>query len=299
MRKVILLSLLFFNFVYIVNLYAKNIRPFTVGLLDKVLIVSNNALLFESPTVSSRVLKEIPILEYAILLSNRAVISDNKKLEWFFVGLYPTNLFSKESVKVRGWIERKYIAGFDDFEPAKKMKKEILLISEDADDSSYYRVYLNGTWGSFYEDTKTASYSQIYQCKLNENIYVLGLGSFAFLLEDEKVYAPFATKILTNSDDFPAWIKGRECPMNIGSYYTIAVDGVPVRKFPFHDKVLVKITKDTKVKLLEWSDEKATVGNVSGYWAYIDTGIKEKDGTTIKGWILDAYLKAILVRGYP
>ena len=39
------------------------------------------------------------------------------------------------------------------------------------------------------------------------------------------------------------------------------------------------------------SDMALTVGGEKGFWAYIDTGITNKAGEVIKGWVFDYYLK--------
>ncbi len=54
---------------------------------------------------------------------------------------------------------------------------------------------------------------------------------------------------------------------------------------------LIKLSKGAKVSLLKRSDIALTVGDKKGFWAYIDTGVKGKNGENIKGWVFDYYLK--------
>ncbi|URA09902.1 SH3 domain-containing protein [Thermospira aquatica] len=287
MKRIILMCCFFLEFASGADKLYSMMRP----LNGNTVLIITEAPLFREPSMFAPVLTKIPILEFVVLLSNREFILENKKEEWYFIGAYLTNLFSYESAKIKGWLERKYIAGIDDFKPAKRIQKEMLLISEDAEDTGYYRIYSNGIWAIFFEDTKTTLYGQIYQCLLNENVYLLGNHTMSFFIREDEIYAPFATKILTNSADYPNWIKEKECPLNIGGYYTVIGNDVPVRSIYFIDKLLLKLKRGTKVKLLEWMDKKEKIGDKTGYWARVDTGIKDKNGDTIKGWILDVYIE--------
>ncbi|URA10591.1 SH3 domain-containing protein [Thermospira aquatica] len=74
-------------------------------------------------------------------------------------------------------------------------------------------------------------------------------------------------------------------------YYILTGDNVNVRTEPStNSAVLCRLKKGARVKFLEGSETTLTIGDKTGYWLYIDTGIKDKKGNTIKGWVLDLYL---------
>ena len=75
--------------------------------------------------------------------------------------------------------------------------------------------------------------------------------------------------------------------------YLLTGDNVNVRaEASTNSAALVKLSKGAKVTLLKRSDIVLTVGDKKGFWAYIDTGVKDKKtGETIKGWVFDYYLK--------
>ncbi len=79
---------------------------------------------------------------------------------------------------------------------------------------------------------------------------------------------------------------------NSKDYYILTGDNVNVRsEASTNSAVLLKLKKGARVKLLERSDISFTIGDKTGNWVYIDTGVKDKKGNTIKGWIVDVYLK--------
>ncbi|URA09141.1 SH3 domain-containing protein [Thermospira aquatica] len=74
-------------------------------------------------------------------------------------------------------------------------------------------------------------------------------------------------------------------------YFILDTENVNLRAKPStNSQVLLRLRKGAKVKVLEWSDKTLTIGDRSGSWVYVDTGIKDKSGNTIKGWIVDIYL---------
>ncbi len=75
-------------------------------------------------------------------------------------------------------------------------------------------------------------------------------------------------------------------------YYILTGDNVNVRaEATTNSKVLLQLKKGTRVKVLKRSDVGFMVDGKKGYWVYIDTGVKDKKGKTIKGWVVDVYLK--------
>ncbi len=80
---------------------------------------------------------------------------------------------------------------------------------------------------------------------------------------------------------------------NSWGYHILTGNNVNVRaEATTNSKVLLQLKKGTKVKVLDRSDiEFTTVDGKTGYWVYIDTGVKDKKGKTIKGWVVDVYLK--------
>ncbi len=79
---------------------------------------------------------------------------------------------------------------------------------------------------------------------------------------------------------------------NSKAYYILTGDNVNVRsEASTNSVVLLKLKKGARIKLLERSDVEFTVGDKKGYWVYIETGVKDKKGKTIKGWVVDVYLK--------
>ena len=75
-------------------------------------------------------------------------------------------------------------------------------------------------------------------------------------------------------------------------YFILTGDNVNVRTEPnTNATVLLKLKKGTKVVVINREDEEVTIGDKTGHWAYIDTGVKDKKGNTIKGWVFDVYLK--------
>ena len=78
-----------------------------------------------------------------------------------------------------------------------------------------------------------------------------------------------------------------------GNYYILTGDNVNIRSVPsMNSSVLYMLKINSKVKLIYRSDIELSAGDKKGYWAYVDTEIKdEKERETIKGWVFDYYLK--------
>jgi hypothetical protein len=78
-----------------------------------------------------------------------------------------------------------------------------------------------------------------------------------------------------------------------GGVFTLTGDNVNLRADAgTNSDVLAVLKIGAKVTLLGRLSGQETIGGKSGYWAYIDTGMKDIAGGTVKGWVFDAYLKA-------
>ena len=93
--------------------------------------------------------------------------------------------------------------------------------------------------------------------------------------------------MFTNKSEFSEWAKSDL----IGIPHILTGDNVNVRAEPNKNAtVLLKLKKGVKVVVINRQDEKVTIGDKTGRWAYIDTGVKDRKGNSIKGWVF-AYLK--------
>ena len=75
--------------------------------------------------------------------------------------------------------------------------------------------------------------------------------------------------------------------------YTVTGNNVEIRSDPdMRLPVLIVLSKGAKVGLISIDDKAVNIpGKKGSHWAYIDTGLKDKDGKEIKGSVLDYYLK--------
>ncbi len=202
-----------------------------------------------------------------------------------------------------GWVRKSGVAEPDEFERVTNFES-FKVIGSVGDSYWNYTFYEDGTYirynekgrkikGKVYkkwivflarDSVPTDSKYYLY------NIFVLDRkGYYNFPCEDEngeqvriksKIYSQFNSQ---NSDD---------------GYYILTVDNVNVRaEATTNSKVLLQLKKGTKVKVLERSEKEFTVEDTStgrvttGHWVYIDTGVKDKKGKAIKGWVVDIYLK--------
>ncbi|URA10264.1 hypothetical protein [Thermospira aquatica] len=60
--------------------------------------------------------------------------------------------------------------------------------------------------------------------------------------------------------------------------------------------MIIQLKRGTRVKISDWLVVGYEIENSDGvrrkgYWLYVDTGIKDKKGDTIKGWVMDVYLE--------
>lgn len=76
------------------------------------------------------------------------------------------------------------------------------------------------------------------------------------------------------------------------AYYILTGDNVRVRSAAGTNSiVLLSLNKNANVKLMNRSNISFSIGDKKGYWTLIDTGIDNRKKGTIKGWLIDYYLK--------
>lgn len=74
--------------------------------------------------------------------------------------------------------------------------------------------------------------------------------------------------------------------------YTITGDNIRVRSGSgTNSQVLLTLSRGAKVSLINRSNNAFSAGGKNGSWVYIDTGDPDGKGGTLKGWIVDVYLK--------
>ncbi|URA09423.1 SH3 domain-containing protein [Thermospira aquatica] len=299
MRKIIFtISIVCFLGTHIF-LFADDIKPFNK--LGEVFVINDNVPLFEKPDINSKEVLRIPILRRIRILSNTQFIflSNNVRKEWIYIDTYIP--ISENMVKVnnrwqylthKGWVERRHLVGKGDFKKVSKMNEMFILIAYSEDGISY-RIYKDGTFSYKYGDEPSYYGGSVYLCKANTNFFSFNHMEFFWYSNNiVEIPSPFVSRVevLTNKSDFPKWAQSDK-PFVFETYYILTGDNVNVRsEASTNSAVLFKLKKGARVKLLERSDVTFTIGDRTGNWVYIDTGVKDKKGNTIKGWVLDLYL---------
>ncbi len=299
-KKIFITYFMLFVSIHFFDLFGREIQPF--GKLGEVYVISDNASLFEKPSASSKELLKVPIFRCVRILDSKSTFSSNEgKKEWYYVD---SGIVSNESmvntkegwkyITIKGWIERKYLAGKDDFRKVSKINEMFvsILYTEDGID---FHIRSDGTFSYKFGDDPKLYYGNIYQCKKNTNFFSFNHMEFFYYLIDNVIEVPSPAvsdiKILTDKSQFPDWAKS-DTPPVLDEYAILTGDNVNVRaEATTNSKVLLQLKKGTKVKVLERSDVEFIVDNKTGHWVYIDTGVKDKKGKTIKGWVVDIYLK--------
>ena len=256
------------------------------------LISSDKVNVYLEPSTNSKVISTLHINDIVQLI-NIAANKVNGNLIYIDTGYYSkTN--SDETIK--GYILDSQIADLKNFKKVNQFNDYSIFGSE-GDAVFAYEFHKNGKYerytfdekgkkskpivGSVYQyknlifakDDKTKNYLLFYLDKDNNLVY--GIGEEGKLIFSKPKNSD--SKNLNGSSSF---------------VYTLTGDNVNVRaKASTNSAALIKLSKGAKVTLLKRSDIALTVGDKKGFWAYIDTGIADKKGGTIKGWVFDAYLK--------
>ncbi|URA10665.1 SH3 domain-containing protein [Thermospira aquatica] len=251
-----------------------------------------DTIIYNEPNINSKVIRSLNITEIVLIESNVMVTNaEGTKEKWLFI---------KTLGGKKGWIQRNTIAKPTDFKQVKKFG-DYYIEGWSGDYDFAYRFYRNGTYKmKVFDDIKEKTIYKIgrlYRCK---NIVATEGGALFYFDEegnlftdvlfiDDKTGEPF--RAITNKSEFPKWAQSDKAPV-LETYYILTGDNVNVRsEASTNSAVLLKLKKGARVKLLERSDVTFTIGDRTGNWVYIDTGVKDKKGNTIKGWVVDIYLK--------
>ncbi len=269
--------------------YSKN-----VGMI----VVKERLEVYEYPCTSSNV---ITTLNAGFFVVHRSELVDkslvSKYENWLYIDTGRYENPAKGEKIIFGWVRKSGVATPGEFERVTNFES-FKVIGWVGDSYWNYTFYEDGTYirynergrkikGKVYkkgvvflarDSVPTDSKYYLY------NIFVLDReGYYNFPCEDEngeqvriksKIYSQF------NSQDSDS------------GYHILTGDNVNVRaEATTNSKVLLQLKKGTRVKVLERSDVEFTVGDKTGYWVYIDTGVKDKKGNKIKGWVVDIYLK--------
>jgi len=303
MKYSIILVIIILN---VQNIYSESreLQPFGT---DSAIAIDDNVLLYKEPTISSESIARIPHLQGVRIIAKTNVISSGKDQLWYYVDSGMQN--QKEKVRVvsnriitptlKGWVQREDLAGWGDFKPADKIQEMFIICYEVEGPPVYYSIYPNGTYKISTEDKYY--YSESVKIHLNGKVYryknVLLLTGKAGEVANLFYYdyegklrggSSWETKVITNKAKFLEWKKFDI----LGILCVVTGDNVNVRTEPnTNATVLLKLKKGAKVVVINRQDEEVTIGDKTGHWAYIDTGVKDKKGNTIKGWVFDVYLK--------
>ena len=294
MMKIILsIWILVFTLIFNLQSYSENLLSLGNNLF---IIVVHDTLLMSNLKTEAKVITTLDVTSLVKTLKKSGImITNNGKIsEWVYVdALYYSDNNPKETVK--GWILDTQMADSKDFKRVTNFN-EYILRGMDGDFVLDYHFYKDGKY-------KRKEYDENNKSKILSGT-AYRFNDVIFAKDDEgKIYELF---YLNENDDLcydfgAGMIKAKMVGQDNlkGSkqegqtkFYTLTGDNVNVRaEASTNSAVLIKLSKGAKVSLLKRSDIALTVGDKKGFWAYIDTGIKDKKGGTIKGWVFDYYLK--------
>ncbi len=287
-RIFILLSLLGLLYSF---LQAKPLVPFGKY---SVYILEDGAPLYEEPNQNSEMLLKLEILHSVYILGSTNLIKQNRKEEWFYINSRKAVSYDIGAPIIKGWIERKYIFGKEGFKSVKKIQ-EVFIMASYVEFGVVYHIMSNGTLEYKYlEGNSKVRRAKIYRFK---NILSLGNKEFLYYDKDENLNARYTEiQIITNKTEIEKYVReyfGQDSDsVEINDFYILTGDNVNVRsEASTNSTVLLKLKKGARVKLLKRSEVEFTIGDKKGYWVYIETGVKDKKGKTIKGWVVDVYLR--------
>ena len=281
MRYLILIA----SFFLFGNVYSTDFQPFGT---NGAIVINRGAELFEKPDIKSTKILNLSYLQYVSVFK----MNSNSNQIWYYIDSYSSTNHRPPTLK--GWVNRIDLAGKSDFKPVRKMP-EMFIIAYTIDGPEVnYHIYPDGTYeiwtkAETYNMDKSILKGKVIQCK---NVLMMGdTGDLFYYDEEGQLKSPFTEiKVITNKSKFPK-IK-EPTTQSKTLVLTLTGDNVNVRaEASTNSAALVKLSKGAKVTLLKRSDIALTVGDKKGFWAYIDTGIKDKKGGTIKGWVFDYYLK--------
>ncbi|URA10256.1 SH3 domain-containing protein [Thermospira aquatica] len=262
------------------------------------IVVEENLNVYEYPSISSNIITTLKAGFFVVY--NPELINKNladKYGEWVYIntGVYK-NPAKGEDI-IFGWARKSGVAKPDDFERVTNFES-FKVIGSMGDSYYNYSFYKDGTYIRYNEKGKkirgrvfkkgvvflardsTPTDSKYYLY----NLFVLdNEGYYNFSCEDEngqlvriksKIYSSsYSLENLTND------------------YHILTGDNVNVRaEASTNSAVLLKLKKGARVKILKRSDVTFTISDRTAKWVYIDTGVKDKKGNTIKGWVVDIYL---------
>lgn len=284
MRRIILVFLVLLTLFS--SLRAQLLKPFNKR---KVYVSENKVSLYEEPDRNSRELLRLDILDFVYILENTNLARQGVREEWYYIDSVKSKGYEGNTSRIKGWIERKFIIGESDFKPVNKISKMFIVVSY-PEFGVEYHIESNGIVKErFMEKESKIVISKLFACK-----NILSLDHREFFYYDEKGFlnSRFANeiKVITNQDKFPSWINEAGHCLIPNMYYFISSNKVNIYKVPeVNGQAVINLKKGTRVKLERVLLE--TIKNRTGHWAFVDTGIKDKNGDTIKGWVLDVYLK--------
>ncbi|URA10630.1 SH3 domain-containing protein [Thermospira aquatica] len=272
------------------------------------IVITEGAILYKEPNIDSGLIEILPFLQDVAIITKTNINYSGTNQIWYYVDSRRIPHEAKmiktergwEYPTLKGWVQREDLAGWGDFKPVKKIQEMFITCHEVDGPPVYYRIYSNGTYKIRTEEK--FYYSELVRIHLTGNIYryrnvILLTGKTGevanlFYYDDEeqlKGGSTWETEVLTDKSKFPKWAQSDKAPV-LETYYILTGDNVNVRtKASTNSAVLFKLKKGTRVKFLERT-EITIIGDRTGYWVYIDTGVKDKEGNTIKGWVLDLYL---------
>jgi hypothetical protein len=279
---------------YFSYLFGEEIQPF--GKMGEVYIIQDNTPLYEKADISSCLILRLNRLQLVYILKTTNLIRSHFQEKWIYIDSQQvTNEYYRAGTPtIKGWVERKYLIGKNDFEKIDQIDEMFISISY-AEYGVDYHIYSNGIFIYKFGDEKKLYKGNVYRCKVNTNFFSLNYAEFFWYSNNVvEVPSPFVSKItvLTNKSDFPPWAQSDVPPVLEGDFAHLTGDNVNIRAKPTTNSVvLTRLKKGARVKVLEISEEVFRVGDREGLWVYVETDEKDKHGKPIRGWMVDIYLK--------